>query len=344
MNSNFRGWPEKLLGRFGARSRKQQIVILVACFMIAAGAVGLITYGISVLASARTIRELREAGEETGPAPTESVTSPAGGTVPAAPEWTEEPGSSERPAETSVPVIETAPADGKTGAPGEPVSRRGMLPETGYPDNPGKQISSYFHNLQQMNKDIVGWLKMGGIVDEAVVQRDNEFYLDHDAMGRNNVNGALFLDEGVNLDIRPYSYIIYGHNMRVGAEFGSLRNYEKAAFYRADPFISLNTVYEEGRYVIFAIATVNVIDEQEEHFVDFLALMKNNAEEREEAIRVLQECSIYPDWLDVRPEDQLLLLVTCVSADDERRIVAARRIRDNERETDLIQMINDVVR
>ena len=344
MNSNFRGWPEKLLRRFGARSRKQQIVILVACFMIAAGAVGLITYGISLLASARTIRELREAGEATGPAPAESVTSPAGGTVTAAPEWTEEPRSVDQSEEKPVPAVESAPAERGTAIPGGLASRRGTLPETGYPDNPGKQISSYFQNLQQKNKDIVGWLKMGGIVDEAVVQRDNEFYQDHDAMGRNNVNGALFLDEGVNLDIRPYSYIIYGHNMRAGAEFGSLRNYEKAAFYRADPFISLNTVYEEGRYVIFAIDTVNVIDEKEENFVDFLALMKNNAEEHREAIRVLQERSIYPDWLDVRPDDQLLLLVTCVSADDERRVVAARRIRDNERETDLIQMINDAVR
>jgi sortase B len=326
-------------------SRVQRIVFYTGLAVMTAGMIGMAVYGISLLFSAKTNRELREAYEQPT-ATAQAEATQAETNVPA--EETPSPATAEpaekrqNPAqakENSVPASagqKTSAASARTAG--------SVLPAMNYPNNPGKQISSYFQNLQQMNREIVGWLKMGGIVDEAVVQRDNEFYLDHDAMGRNNVNGALFMDAGVNLDIRPYSYIIYGHNMRAGAEFGSLRNYEKAAFYRADPFISLNTVYEEGRYVIFAIDTVNVIDEKEENFVDFLALMKNNAEEHREAIRVLQERSIYPDWLDVRPEDQLLLLVTCVSADDERRIVAARRIRDNERETDLIQMINDVVR
>ncbi|MCR5565615.1 MAG: hypothetical protein K6F61_02090 [Clostridiales bacterium] len=36
--------------------------------------------------------------------------------------------------------------------------------------------------------------------------------------------------------------------------------------------------------------------------------------------------------VDVRIDDQILLLVTCVDKDTDRRIVAARRIRDGEEE------------
>jgi hypothetical protein len=39
--------------------------------------------------------------------------------------------------------------------------------------------------------------------------------------------------------------------------------------------------------------------------------------------------------LDVQPEDQLLLLVTCVDGEDERLLVAARRLRPNEKEEGL---------
>lgn len=338
MNSNFRGWLEKLLRRFGARSQTQQIVILAACFMIAVGAVGLISYGISLLASSRTIRELREAGEASGPAPTEFITSSANSAITAAPAGTETPGLPERPEETSVPTVETATADRETAVPGEPASRFRTLPQTGYPDNPGKQISSVFQNLQQKNRDIIGWLKMGGIVDEAVVQRDNEFYLDHDALANSNINGALFLDEGVNLNFRPYVYIIYGHNMRAGAEFGSLRNYENRSFYQRDPFVSFDTLYDSGEYVIFSVGTISV-EETGNHFVDFFAFLFRNAQEHQQAFETLQHASIYPKALDVKADDQILLLVTCVTDVHERRVVAARRIRDGERKEDLIEAI-----
>ena len=37
--------------------------------------------------------------------------------------------------------------------------------------------------------------------------------------------------------------------------------------------------------------------------------------------------------------NQLLLLVTCVDKDDERRVVAARRVRDGEDENELKTLV-----
>ena len=83
-----------------------------------------------------------------------------------------------------------------------------------YPDNPKLTVSSRFNALRRKSKYIVSWLSIYRMLDEAVVQRNNVYYLDHDTMGNSNVNGALFLDSGINLKTRPYAYIIYGHNMK----------------------------------------------------------------------------------------------------------------------------------
>ena len=39
--------------------------------------------------------------------------------------------------------------------------------------------------------------------------------------------------------------------------------------------------------------------------------------------------------IDVNEEDQLLLLITCVGDDDERLIIASRRLRDGEQANNL---------
>ena len=51
------------------------------------------------------------------------------------------------------------------------------------------------------------------------------------------------------------------------------------------------------------------------------------------------KASVFSNTVDVRPEDQLLLLVTCVDADEERRVVAARRVRDGETEAELKKLV-----
>ena len=50
----------------------------------------------------------------------------------------------------------------------------------------------------------------------------------------------------------------------------------------------------------------------------------------EEALNTLSALSVYSNILDVNEEDQLLLLITCVGDDNQRLVVAARRLRENE--------------
>lgn len=210
-----------------------------------------------------------------------------------------------------------------------PASQAGELEAIAYPGNPAGRISSRFEKIRRQNQDIVGWLAIEGLLNEAVVQRDNDYYLRRDYRGYHNLNGAIFLDEACSLQTRPYTLMLYGHNMKTGAMFGFLRNYEDIGFYKNAAFVTFDTMYEEGRYVIFSVATIS-LDRRDGHYVDVGKLQSNDAAKREEALGALRKLSSFTSDIDVTAEDQFLFLVTCVDNDVERRIVAARRIREGE--------------
>lgn len=218
-----------------------------------------------------------------------------------------------------------------------------MLATVRYPDNPFAEISSRFAKIRRQNSDIVGWLTLEDLIDEAVVQRDNEYYLNRDYRGYHNVNGAIFLEQTCDLSTRPYTLVLYGHNMKTGAMFGGLRNYEDFHYYKSNAFITFDTAYEEGRYVIFSVCTVSTRP-ADRHYLDFARLCSNQIDWRQEEIDALEQYSLYHTSLSVQPDDQLLLLVTCVDADTDRRVVAARRIRRDETEGMLQRSINNAAK
>ena len=95
--------------------------------------------------------------------------------------------------------------------------------------------------------------------------------------------------------------------------FGCLRNYDNISFYRNSPFLSFDSLYEQGRYVVFAAGTVST-EEGRRHYVDFYALGSDELHERQAAIDALISASVHRCTIDVRPEDQLLALVTCIQS------------------------------
>ena len=113
-------------------------------------------------------------------------------------------------------------------------------------------------DLRRKGKYITGWLRMDS-VDEPVTLKDNSYFLTRDATGKKNVNGAIFMDAGTRLETRPYTVILYGHNMKTGNMFGRLRKYRDISYLRKNRFITFDTMYEDGRYAVFAAAEINVV-------------------------------------------------------------------------------------
>lgn len=293
-----------------AQQRKKLLrlfIVFPACALIAWGVAGLARYISDLSASRQTSSELREIYDRPEP-------EPAG--LPA-----------EIP-ETPVPAATEAPVTAAPAAVETPAPSSVLLLEVPYPDNPHAVISGRFRDLRKKGKYIVGWLRMAD-VDEPVVLKDNTYFLDHDAEGKKNVNGAIFMDSSARLETRPYTVILYGHNMKSGNMFGRLRKFRDISYLQKNRAITFDTLYEDGRYVVFAAAEINTVPGTSAYF-DIWSLNDRTADGRTEALRKLKIRSLHGFTADVQPEDQVLLLVTCVEDDDYRFIVAARRLRPGE--------------
>ncbi len=293
--------------------------LLIVAFLFSVGS--LINYGSSYVASKRASDELRMAYHEQRQEE-QSMTNQPSATPDISP--TPSPFFTATPEALQTPLATATPAE--------------WLAAMSYPGNAYPIISSRFQKIRRQNEDIIGWLTIEEIVDEAVVQRDNSYYLKRDYRGYHNVNGAIFLDESTDLRTRPYTLMLYGHNMKTGLMFGGLRNYENLTFYKNNPFITFDTMYEDGRYVVFSVAQVST-KSSNWRYMNWSWLLSSSVSLRRKAMNTLFQFSVYGKYIDVKPEDQILLLITCVDEEDERRVIAARRIRPDETEEELLKLV-----
>ena len=84
-----------------------------------------------------------------------------------------------------------------------------------------------FATLLEKGADVKGWLESPGTaISYPIVQSDdNAYYLKHLYDGTANKNGCPFIDYENASDFSDNNTIIYGHNMRDGSMFSSLREY-----------------------------------------------------------------------------------------------------------------------
>ena len=89
-------------------------------------------------------------------------------------------------------------------------------------------------------------------------------------------------------------------------------------------------MYEEGDYVIFSVGTFTETVLRNGLLV-YATSDETAAQERlADFVKVLERNSLYTNAISVSGDDQLLLLITCDGKDNERRVIAARSVRDGE--------------
>lgn len=305
-------------GTSGAAPRKQRnlpkgLLLCIFILLVAYGTGHLTYYIYEMVSSQQTTREIREIAGE--PAAAEETFAPVAVKAQAS-----------APAATPVP----APVQDLTTAP--PAENVSKLPEKQYPNglNPVPKIQK----LRKKNQYVVGWIKLDDL-DEPIVQKDNSFFLDHDASGKRNSNGAIFMDQWTSLLTRPYTILLYGHNMKNGAMFGRLKKFREAAYYYRHRVFQADTLYEEGQYAVFAVETISLTPGLSK-YLNLTDLRSTDRDTRQAALDTLIRHSMHSAMLDVNVEDQLLLMITCVGDDDERLVVAARRLREGEKANNLV--------
>ena len=301
---------ERRTGEAAARSRRRRLALVaLLALVILYSLIRLIAYGADCFSSRKTSQAMHELYEE----PAEAVTA-----APTA-------------ASTATPAATVPQQEAPAPAP-EP-TQSAFLQPVPYPDNPGLKISDRFRKLKKKSSSIIGWLSMDQL-EEAVGRKDNTYYLTHDISGKRNSNGAIFADSGINLLTRPYTIFLFGHNMKNGNMFGRLRKYKESAYYYKHRIIRFDSQYEDGQYAVFAVADINT-EPGNPGYYNLWSLDSNRRDERQAALDTLLARSVHAGMLDVQPDEQLLVLVTCDQKETDRLVVAARRLRDGESEDHL---------
>ena len=204
-----------------------------------------------------------------------------------------------------------------------------------YTRNEDNQFSK-FDKLKAINPDIIGWITISNTeVNNPVFQTDNnQFYVDHDMDKAYNSYGALFLDYRCRIDPKALTrnQIIYGHNMRYGAMFGTLDEYRSIDFYKKNPLIQFDSLYEQRQYKIFAIMVVN--DAEDDTFGYTYSAYRTDFTNDDDFMSWIQHSrdrSLFDTTVDVNTEDEIITLSTCCyDYENARFVILGRLVRDGE--------------
>ncbi|SFK63345.1 sortase B [Lachnospiraceae bacterium KH1T2] len=164
-----------------------------------------------------------------------------------------------------------------------------------------------FGALSKINPDIKGWIYYPVLnISYPIVQtEDNEYYLTHTFYRNTNKSGAIYLDHANAPDFSDFNSLIYGHNMRDGSMFGSLKKlYQEEDLRKNNPYFYVimadDTVYECEIFSYYVghetsdAFTIPTTDEQKEAYIN-------------DALRK----SVENTGVEVSKDDRIITLATC---------------------------------
>ncbi len=180
-----------------------------------------------------------------------------------------------------------------------------------------------FDSLQEINPDVIGWLEMEAVdtINYPIVQgEDNDYYLHRTFQGTDNFAGSIFMDYMNKSNFGQRNTIIYGHNMKNGSMFGSLKDYRDQEVYNKSPYFWIYTPTRIYKYEIFSCAEVDKFGQ--DYQITF-----QDKEDFQEFIYHAQDQSLYDTGVDVDYTDTVVTLSTCTGNEATRFIVQGKRVR-----------------
>lgn len=179
-----------------------------------------------------------------------------------------------------------------------------------------KEVS--FQNLHNENNDYLFWLYIPKTkIDYPVMMsRDNKDYLHSSFYKEKLYSGTLFIDALSNKRENQENLIVYGHNMKDGSMFGTLKKWRSAKYFNEHKFIEVYTEKEKRVYLIFAVREVS----------SNMSLLhyKLDGFTNEEYIQDARNNNIhFREFEDQYKNNQIMTLSTCMSNDAKRLIINA---------------------
>lgn len=188
-------------------------------------------------------------------------------------------------------------------------------------DSNNEEYKIDFAKLKQKNSDAIAWIKVNGTdIDFPVVKgTDNSYYLTHNFDKEKNKAGWIFADYRNKFDGTDKNIIIYGHNMKNGSMFASLKDVIKEEWYNNEnnKYIALITENENCKYQVFSVYQI----ETEEYY------LQTNISNFKEFVEKIKGRSKKNFNVDIKETDSILTLSTCADNTKYRVVLHAVKVK-----------------
>lgn len=178
-----------------------------------------------------------------------------------------------------------------------------------------------FDKLKEINSEIVAWIEIPGTSLSYPVMHtsDDVFYLNHTFSGKVNSAGSIFVETLNNPEFTDLHTIVYGHNMKNGSMFASLKNYTSPSYLVAHPTVYIDLADGTHAYQIFSCYEATA--DSDSYTIGFA-----KDEQYETFLQTLKSRSAYDTGVDVSIEDSIISLSTCTRNGENRYLVHAKKI------------------
>lgn len=184
-----------------------------------------------------------------------------------------------------------------------------------------------FKKLLSINKETVAYLtvKNTQIAYPVVQHSDNSYYLGRDFYKKKTVMGWVYMDYRNNPKEFDDNTIIYGHNMKNGTMFGSLKKVLESSWRKNEENMTISLDLPTGSYK-FKIFSIYKVD----YTTDYLVTKFHSTSSKEDFINMITKRSIFNSGIKVGTDDNILTLSTCTGSNNRRLVVHAVLIKEGE--------------
>ncbi len=184
------------------------------------------------------------------------------------------------------------------------------------------------------NDHMAGWLKIEGtVIDYPVMWTpgDENYYLYKNFKGGEDKNGSLILDTDSSLNPLTTNLIIHGHNMRSGAMFGTLTDYENSKYCQEHNIITLYTEERERHYEVVAVFRSQVYRKKDQVFKFYKFFQADTQAEFDDFYNNIKALSLYDTGVTAQFGDHFITLSTCTyHVENGRFVVVAKEIEPGD--------------
>ena len=237
------------------------------------------------------------------------------------------------------PTASTEAADTTPESESETMAATVTLPEPTVEETPAPTeeillVPNPYADSFRANKDMAAWLQIPGTnVDYPVMwtPEHETYYLYRAFDGSENKNGCLLLDTDSCLDPLTTNLIIHGHNMKSGAMFGNLTDYENKNFYENHKNIILYTEECQRNYEVIAVFRSQVYRKTDQVFKFYKFFQADTQEEFDDFYNNIKQLSQYDTGVTAEFGDHFLTLSTCVyHVEQGRFVVVAKEVESGD--------------